>query len=297
MMRKSTSELVMERPEPLVARRQSAGPAIKTIVFHVHDDDGVMARLQFTLSIARACGAHVHCLHVTPLEAYAISDVFAGVVVSGEILGALEQEAAKLQERIEAQLRIEDVTWDYEEVTGELVPHLVQSAALADLVVTGREPAEREFGGPAVRLIGDMLSLIRTPMMIVGDKPADFDPFAPAVIAWNGSYEAANSVRAALPLLKIASKVCVVQFSEEKSRSFPSTLLLEYLSRHGIAAELEARTTTGEINEAIVRYAERLGAGVIVMGGYSHSRAGEFLFGGVTRSLLRGCPVPLVMAH
>jgi nucleotide-binding universal stress UspA family protein len=33
------------------------------------------------------------------------------------------------------------------------------------------------------------------------------------------------------------------------------------------------------------------------MGGYSHSRAGEFLFGGVTRDLLRACPISLVMAH
>jgi nucleotide-binding universal stress UspA family protein len=35
----------------------------------------------------------------------------------------------------------------------------------------------------------------------------------------------------------------------------------------------------------------------VVMGGYSHSRAGEFLFGGVTRQLLHDCSVTLVMAH
>ena len=34
-----------------------------------------------------------------------------------------------------------------------------------------------------------------------------------------------------------------------------------------------------------------------VMGGYSHSRAGEFMFGGVTRALLKDCPVALAMAH
>jgi nucleotide-binding universal stress UspA family protein len=39
-----------------------------------------------------------------------------------------------------------------------------------------------------------------------------------------------------------------------------------------------------------------VGAGIIVMGGYSHSRAGELLFGGVTRSLLKNCPVALVMS-
>jgi nucleotide-binding universal stress UspA family protein len=296
-MREFANELVMERPEALIAPAQVAGSGIKTILFHVHDDDSVIDRLQMVLSMARACGAHVHCLHVTPLEAYTVVDVFGGTFVNAEIVSAFEEQAAKLQRRIEAQLAIEDVTWDYEEITGELMPHLVHAAALADIVITGREPREREFGGPAVTLIGDLLSQIRTPILIVGDGAAEFDPFAPAVIAWNGSYEAANAVRAARPLLSMATKVSVVQFTEQKVRRFPSTLLLEYLSRHGIRAELEARTTTGEIDRAVVRYAENLGAGMIVMGGYSHSRAGEFLFGGVTRALLRECPIPLLIAR
>jgi nucleotide-binding universal stress UspA family protein len=33
------------------------------------------------------------------------------------------------------------------------------------------------------------------------------------------------------------------------------------------------------------------------MGGYGHNRAGEFLFGGVTRSLLKKCALPLFVAH
>ena len=47
----------------------------------------------------------------------------------------------------------------------------------------------------------------------------------------------------------------------------------------------------------VVLYAVLAGASYLVMGGYSHSRAGEFLFGGVTRSLLREFPISLVMAH
>ena len=297
MMPHFVSDLVMERPQPPIEPRQVADSGIKTILFHVHDDDSVMGRLQSVLSIARACGAHLHCLHVTPLQAYTVVDVFGGTFVNAEIVSAFEEQAAKLQRRIEAQLKIEDVTWDYEEVTGELLPHLVQRAALADIVITGREPHEREFGGPAVILIGDLLATIRTPLLVVGEDAGEFDPFGPAVVAWNGSYEAANAVRAALPLLKMASKVSVVQFSEQRDRRFPSTLLMEYLSRHGIAAELEARTSSGDIATAIVRYAQRHDAGIIVMGGYSHSRAGEFIFGGVTRSLLQDCPIPLLMTR
>jgi len=291
------AQLVMDRPETLSVAQQVAGAAIKTILFHVHDDDSIMERLQVGLSLARACGAHLHCLHVTPIEAYTIVDSFGATFVNRDIVSAFEDEAAKLRQRIETQLGIEDVSWDYEEITGELMPHLVQSAALADILITGREPHEREFGGPAVTLVGDLLGQIRTPILITGDRMMDFDPFAPAVIAWNGSYEAANAVRAAVPLLKMASRVTVVQFSEERQRRFPSTLLVEYLSRHGIHAELESRTTSGDIESALVNYAERHGASLIVMGGYGHSRAGEFLFGGVTRGLIKECPIALLMSH
>ena len=95
----------------------------------------------------------------------------------------------------------------------------------------------------------------------------------------------------------MASSVSVIQLSEERDRRFPSTKLLEYLSRHGIAANLETHTTSGEISDALIRCARADGSGIIVMGAYGHTRAGEFLFGGVTRALLKQCPITLVMAH
>lgn len=291
------TQIFVDRPESVRANEQVPGAGIKTILLHVHDDAAVMDRLQLTLSLARACGAHIHCLHVTPIEAYSVVDTFGGSFVNAEIFHAFEERAAELQERIETQLTFEDVNWDYEEITGELVPHLVQSAALADVVITGREARDRGFDGPAVTLLGDMLTQIHAPILVPGDGACGFDPFAPAVIAWNGSYEAANAVRAALPFLKMARGVAVVQFSEERDRRFPSTVLVQYLSRHGISAGLEAHTTTTSIDRALVSYSERQGAGVIVMGGYSHSRAGEFLFGGVTRALLKDCPIALLIAH
>ncbi|HSQ98571.1 MAG TPA: universal stress protein [Sphingomicrobium sp.] len=299
MMRsESQSPLVMDRPNALSASEQVPGAGIKTILFHVYEDDAVMDRLQLALSLARACGAHLHCLHVTPIQAYTVVDSFGATFVSQEIIDAFQEQAAKLQQRIEAHLGLEDVSWDYEEITGEIVPHIVQSAALSDLVITGREPRQREFGGPAVSLCGDLLAQIRTPLFVTGDRTEDFDPFGPALVAWNGSYEAANAVRSSLPLLKMASRVQIVDFAEKKDRRFPSTNLLEYLSRHGIKADLDARSEPlGGVELGLVDYATHHGAGIIVLGGYSHSRAGEFLFGGVTRSLLKNCPVALVMAH
>src|SRR5690242_18183379 len=97
MTRGPENELVMDRPQALVAAQQVASAGIKTILFHVQDDDLLMGRLQLALSIARACGAHVHCLHVTPIGAYTVVDTFGGTFVNREIVDAIEQQAARLR--------------------------------------------------------------------------------------------------------------------------------------------------------------------------------------------------------
>ena len=38
-------------------------------------------------------------------------------------------------------------------------------------------------------------------------------------------------------------------------------------------------------------------ADYVVMGGFGHLRLQEALFGGVTRTMLGKCPVPIFMAH
>ena len=52
---------------------------MKTILLPIHDDDGAEARFQVALDLARAHGAHLNCLQVTPLTAYVASDSFGGV--------------------------------------------------------------------------------------------------------------------------------------------------------------------------------------------------------------------------
>lgn len=292
-----TAELVGGKPFTKFMDAPEVPAGIKSILFHVHNDDGLDDRLQVALSIARTFGAHLHLLHVNPIEAYTVTDAF-GTFVSGEILKVLQEEGEKIRARIEQHLSKEDVSWDYEEVTGTLMPHLVQRAALSDLIMTGRAPQEREFGGPAVSMIGDLLTKARTPLFVVGDKARNIDLFGEAIVAWNGSCEAANALRGAVPLLKLASKVRLVSVDDSSPNPFPGTVALEYLSRHGVHAELVERLSLRvSVQEALLNEASLNGASYIVMGGYTHSRAGEFLFGGVTRSLLKSCPVSLVLAH
>jgi nucleotide-binding universal stress UspA family protein len=292
---KSADEIVIDRAIEVAKQPDTA--AIKSVLFAVHDDDGLRARLQAALSLARACSAHLHLLQVIPLEAYTVVDTYGGTFASGEIVEALEEEAGKVRRQLETQLRKEDVSWSYEVTRSLTIPELMKHAALADLLFIGRQPHWRDFNRTGPGLLGSLVCRTRTPLCIPGDGRESFDPFGTAIIAWNGSVEGANAVRSAIGVLRMASTVRIVRFVGDETSAFPDTRLLQYLSRHGIHAEMESRVAKKDVSADLVDFATSAHSEYVVMGGYSHSRAGEFLFGGVTRELLAACPISLMMAH
>lgn len=282
---------------------QAAAPAsreegVKSVLLHIQDDDGLEARLQVALAIVRASGGHLACLQVTPVNALGGFEAFGGGYVMADIIKELDQREAALRARIEARLVNEGVAWSYEQQVAVPGAALVDAGALADLVVVGRL-AHRQS---AVQLTGSDLSVAlqatHTPLLVCPEELVHFDPLGSAVVAWNGSFEAANALRAALPLLKQASAVHIITVDDDKHYDFPPLGASEYLSRHGVHAELVRESKgTLSVEDRIVASAKGLGAAYLVMGAYGHSRAREFLFGGVTRSLLKECPLPLILSR
>ena len=291
----STSALPLQKTQVSLLSKPESG--IKSILFLVHQDEGLERRLQAALDVARTCSAHLDLLHVVPVEAYTVTDLFSGAGVGAGIMDILEEEAGELQARVERQLRDEDVSWTYRRTTSVLIPELLADAAFADLVIMGRAPERREYGRNAMGMSGQYLMRSSTPLLVPGDEAARLDVEGKALIAWNGSFEAANAVRSAIGLLQIAADVRVISYAEVQTDKFPSFALLDYLARHGISAELDVQEPESDIAANLVTYGRTLGASYLLIGGYGHSRAGEYLFGGITRELLRGCPLPLIMAH
>lgn len=276
---------------------------VKTILLHVQNDKALDQTLETALSLARACEAHLTCLHVTPIQAYVAMDSFGGVFVMGDVFKAVEEEEGLIKGRLQAELSKEDVSWDYAQTTGDVPSQLIGRAALADLIVTSRQPKRTDFQGSTIGMLGDLLHRSRTPLFVAADDGKVPDPTGSVLIAWNGSFEAANAVRSAIGLLKLASDVRILRIDEEKDEAFPSTRLLEYLSRHGIHAELKVETVRPDARDSdflsacLTAEAELMKAAYVVMGGYSHSRVSEYVFGGVTRSMLADSSIPLFIAH
>lgn len=116
-------------------------------------------------------------------------------------------------------------------------------------------------------------------------------------IAWDGSRLAARAVRDALPFLTGAEKVTVIAVNEVADEA-SSDQLVGHLARRGITARQQRLTVErGDVQGAILSIAAESNIGLLVMGGYGHSRLQERILGGVTRGMFDTMTVPALMSH
>ncbi|MEP7350784.1 MAG: universal stress protein [Sphingorhabdus sp.] len=270
---------------------------MKSILLHAQNDSGFEARLQSALDITRATQGHLTCLNVTPASSYLAAEPSGGMFIMADIVKALQEQERKTCAFVEARLCKEDVSWSYESRTADIHFGLVDSGALSDLIVMSHPSASK--GTQTVdSIIGDVLVDSRTPVLVVPEQRTSFKTNGSAIVAWNDSFEAANALRSAVPLLKMASKVTIVTVEKSADNGEPVLAPAEYLSRHGIHAELRTETQgTAPVVDALCKTVDFLDADYLVMGAYGHSRAREYWFGGVTREMLRAAPVPILFGR
>lgn len=267
---------------------------MKNILLLAHDDEGQEARLQAALDVTRALNGHLTCLDVfVPPAIYA--DVYTGGGTAVLVEQDIQQQAAQNRTTVEARLMREDISWNWQEVRGNFAPELARAAELADLIVLNSH-----FEGFAVtdprRITADVVMKSDRPVLAVPDTSRGIAIAGPAMIAWDGSSPAAEALKAAVPLLRLASAVTFFELGEPDAE-YPASEAAIYLSRHDIHAKIFGGNDEGDVAGQILERARKAGISYIVMGAFGHSRTMETLFGGVTRSLLTESDVPLFLAH
>jgi nucleotide-binding universal stress UspA family protein len=167
-----------------------------------------------------------------------------------------------------------------------------------DIAVVGQ--ARREQGASEELLIEGALFGSGRPIVVVPFTQKEGLKLDRILICWDGSRPAARAIADALPLLGRAKTVDIVVVIGERDKSGEITgrNMRRHLARHGIETEIKHITASGGVAQnAILAHAADTGATFIVMGGYGHSRLREFILGGVTRSILKSMPVPVLMSH
>lgn len=138
------------------------------------------------------------------------------------------------------------------------------------------------------------------PVLLLPEVPATELKFDRIAIAWDGSGVAARALSDAMPLLRQASSVAIVQITGEKelSKSASPDEAVRNLKLHDIdAAVVEVALEERDAAATLQSYCERDGRELLVMGAFGHSRAREFVLGGVTRSVLDAPKLPIFISH
>ncbi len=266
------------------------------------------------LQVARAWAGHLEFLHVRAdvariIMAAATADTMGSGAVT-HLIDALDRDVAARHEKAEKSVREfcareqlalgeapaaggASAGWQVE--TGDERESLAAHARTADLAVIDRAH-DRQAG--AMDLLDGLLMETGKPVLIAAAKALIVEA-GTVVIAWKDTREAARAVAAALPFIEKADRVIILSVEEGRKSAEPSCARLRHaLQWHNPNTTVQHLTEDGRPPvEALLEVAAAHLATLLVMGGYSHSRMREIVFGGFTRRVLLSADLPVLMAR
>lgn len=277
----------------------------KTILVSLNEVGRLTELVAAAVTLARETGAHVSGLYVVPaVQVYPSVGFEAAPQVFEGNRSFFKDNGARVKQAFEAAMQAEGLSHDFHQVdarTPVIADEVVTSGRVADLVVVSATNPE-EITGVERDFVEQVVMALGRPVIVLPYKGKAAISLDEVVIGWDGGREAARASFDALPLLKQAGKVRVVRIDPQKDPSLRGSVagadLAEALARHGVKAEAQGYPTDGQDEgQALMRCAEDVGAGLIVMGAYGHSRLAEFIFGGATRFVLNRLVCPVLMSH
>jgi nucleotide-binding universal stress UspA family protein len=264
-----------------------------TLMVHLELGQSNAGLLQIVDSMAERFEAGVIGIAACQPMPMVYSDGMSGGYVDGAFI---EQERKEIDRQIRAaeaefrsalQGRASHLEWRSEVFYSPPADYLAREARSADLVITSGATGG---GLDAVRTmnIGDLVMGVGRPVLIV-PAPAQTLKLDQVVVGWKDTRETQRAVAAALPLLRMAKAVSVIEIAAEADIATARKHLddvVGWLERHGIVAKAIASLSTGDDATRLDGLAQEYDADIIVGGAYGHNRLREWAFGGVTRDLL-----------
>ena len=273
----------------------------KTILVHVDNGKYCPARVDMAVRLARRFDAHLvglHALTALRLPAYAVAEAGATLI---EAQRTIAREQATRAERVfrdaTESAGLANIEWRV--AVEDAVDATTLHARYADLVVLGQPRAN---DGSAVEPdFPERVTLGAGRPVLMVPYAGTFETVGRRVlVAWDARREATRAVTDAIPLLREAEQVNVVVFNPEGTAhgAMPGADIGLYLARHGVRVDVAYhRANDIDVGNQLLSRVADLGADLIVMGAYGHSRMRELIMGGATRTVLQSMTAPVLLSH
>jgi nucleotide-binding universal stress UspA family protein len=275
----------------------------KTILVYLNDNRRAEAILEPAVSLAERNNAHLIGLHVyATVPAPPVAVPYAADVVNA-VAAAQQKETQEIAAVFSRMTAGRSLVTEWRAEKGPRVNPasvVLEHSRAADLIVTGQTDPDWE-ATPLVDIAEHLALGSGRPVLVVPYVGRYATLGRNVAIAWKAGRESSRAVFDALPLLKQAEQVQILEISETGASrtgiAVDSSIAIT-LARHGIKPSVRT-SVAGEISvgdEILSRLAD-LGADLLVMGAYGHSRMRELVFGGVTRHIARHMTVPTLLSH
>lgn len=276
---------------------------LKTILVCITNRATAAPVLKCAVPLARDHGAHLIALHVA--EALAMYPQIAMHVpdaVYSAFAKSQEIEALELEDIFKTHTDNEDFPGEWRLIRAEsdyAANRMIESAHAADLVIMPQaEPTDlradrHQAQSRVIRESG-------RPVIIV---PYNFDgpPIGESVVlGWTDTREASRAAHDLLSVTKDAGRISVVHVAKstgDELADYQSIDLAGMYDRHGLKASIVHRDRNGQdVSDVLLQHAFEQGADLLATGAFGHSRAVDYVFGAVTRDLMKKTNMPVMFS-
>lgn len=259
---------------------------------------GAKALGAYAASAGAALGARLHAASIAvdpTLPGYVIPEIPLAII--DKVEEEARSDAHKRLTEFEEQARAAGAAFDSLVVEGDMDTAFESVTRLAryhDLTIVEQAGPDR----PALALLVETILFgSGRPLLIAPYIQRDPFSMRSVIVGWNESASSARALAAATPMLEKAGSIEVVTVDGGDADRDGAQRVAAVLSGRGLSAHAKNLTSAGGVGDTILSHAADIGADMVVMGGYGHSRLRQFILGGATRDMLATMTVPTLMAH
>jgi nucleotide-binding universal stress UspA family protein len=273
---------------------------MKSLLVHLEGGPRSAARLAVAEQLAGRLQGRILALFAAGPPLFALTglpgDEAPSTALLHEVHAGWRREAVQV---FEAARRDVPTAWAEVGLAEAPVAGVVAQAMYADLVVIGQDDPDAADPRIPAGFVTDVLLDSGRPALVLPHAGRPGRVGRRVMVAWKPNAPSARALSAALPLLRDADRVTVVEWGTRTPACRGAALdLALYLQLHGVQAAFEREEREpADVGERLLSRAADLDADLLVMGCYGHSRAREWVLGGATRTVLRSMTLPVLLCH
>jgi nucleotide-binding universal stress UspA family protein len=260
----------------------------------------------YAIWFAKKLGARLHALYITDirlLEGPWMTDLSGAVGAQAytALVPQLEriqtEKATTILAAVEKRSRDAGVTCETAHETGRLVQVMLDYESRADMVVLGQRGEHAAWtGGVLGSSVERMVRASGKPCLVTPEK---FRQIQRMLIAYDGSAESNKALRAGIALAAALGSVVTITTVAALGGEDAASEILHKAEQLALAGGVKAHLEVlhGNPETEILQLRETVGADLIVMGAYGHTRIRELIVGSTTSHVIRKANVPVLLVR